>query len=129
MVDGISPFTWRSGLKHDCAKVMELSKDNGKYVNGLGEVAHIEEELVYPLVKSADVKGKVITQSRKYVIVTQHGTNEETKTLKDKYPKAYQYLSAHADALDGRKSSIYRNRPRFSLFGVGDYTFKKYSAK
>jgi hypothetical protein len=29
----------------------------------------------------------------------------------------------HADRLDRRASSIYRNRPRFSIFGVGKYTF------
>jgi len=29
----------------------------------------------------------------------------------------------HRDVLDSRKSSIYRNRPSFSIFGVGDYSF------
>lgn len=28
--------------------------------------------------------------------------------------------------LDGRKSSIYRGKPRFSIFGIGDYSFAKY---
>lgn len=46
--------------------------------------------------------------------------------MKDKYPKAYHYLSEHAELLDNRKSSIYRERPRFCMFGIGDYTFKKY---
>ena len=41
-IDGTSPFVWRSGLKHDCSKVMELSKDNGRYINALGEVVDIE---------------------------------------------------------------------------------------
>jgi len=126
MIDGISPFTWRSGLKHDCSKVMELFEDNGKYMNGLGEVVDIEDEVIYPLIKSSDIKGKVICQSRKYVIVTQHSANEDTKLMKDKYPKAYHYLSEHAELLDNRKSSIYRERPRFCMFGIGDYTFKKY---
>ena len=125
-IDGISPFTWRSGLKHDCSKVMELSKNDGKFVNGLGEVVDIEEEVIYPLIKSSDVKGEIIKQNRKYVIVTQHSTNEDTKLMKDKYPKAYQYLVAHAEYLDNRKSSIYKERPRFCMFGIGDYTFKKY---
>jgi len=31
--------------------------------------------------------------------------------------------SHHGEALDRRGSSIYRKRPRFSVFGVGDYTF------
>ena len=125
-IDGISPFTWRSGLKHDCSKVMELSKDNDKFVNGLGEVVDIENEVIYPLIKSSDVKGEVIKQTRKYVIVTQHSTNEDTKLMKEKYPKAYQYLVEHAEYLDNRKSSIYKDRPRFCMFGIGDYTFKKY---
>ena len=126
MIDGISPFTWRSGLKHDCSKVMELSKDNGQFVNGLGEFVDIEDDVIYPLLKSSDVKGEVIERTRKYVIVTQHSTNEDTKLMKDKYPKVYQYLVTHAEYLDNRKSSIYKDRPRFCMFGIGDYTFKKY---
>ena len=125
-IDGISPFTWRSGLKHDCSKVMELSKNNGKFVNGLGEVVDIEDEVIYPLIKSSDVKGELLMQNRKYVIVTQHSTNEDTQLMKNKYPKAYQYLMAHAEYLDNRKSSIYKGKPRFCMFGIGDYTFKKY---
>lgn len=126
IIDGVSPFTWRSGLKHDCSKVMELSMKDGHFTNGLGEVVDIENEVLYPLIKSSDVKGKLIKQTRKYVIVTQHSTKEETSTMEQKYPRAYQYLVAHSDYLDNRKSSIYKERPRFCMFGIGDYTFKKY---
>src|SRR5699024_723399 len=28
--------------------------------------------------------------------------------------------------LDGRKSSIYKGKPRFCVFGLGDYSFKPY---
>jgi hypothetical protein len=38
-------------------------------------------------------------------------------------PKLWAYLKLHAAALDGRKSSIYRGRARFAMFGIGDYTF------
>jgi hypothetical protein len=41
----------------------------------------------------------------------------------DTAPKTWQYLESHARILDARKSSIYRNRPRFCLFGIGDYSF------
>ena len=126
VIDGASPFIWRSGLKHDCSKVMELSKDNDQYVNALGEIVDIEDDVIYPLIKSSDVKGEVIQKNRKYVIVTQHSTNEDTKLMKEKYPKAYQYLVDHAEYLDNRKSSIYKDRPRFCMFGIGDYTFKKH---
>ncbi len=125
-IDGISPFTWRSGLKHDCSKVMELSKEDGLYVNGFGKVVDIEDDVIYPLIKSSDIKGDIINRVRKYVIITQHSTNEDTKLMREKYPKAYQYLVTHAEYLDNRKSSIYKDRPRFCMFGIGDYTFKKH---
>ncbi|MBN2152191.1 MAG: SAM-dependent methyltransferase, partial [Candidatus Lokiarchaeota archaeon] len=41
-------------------------------------------------------------------------------------PRAWRYLVEHADALDGRRSAIYKNRPRFCLFGIGEYAFKPY---
>lgn len=126
ILDGQSPVMWRSGLKHDCSKIMELSKKNGHYENGLGEIVKIEEETIYPLIKSSDINGNTIIKTRKYVIVTQHYTNEDTDILKEHFPKTYQYLIEHAQYLDGRKSSIYKDRPRFSLFGIGDYSFKKY---
>jgi hypothetical protein len=125
-IDGTSPFTWRSGVKHDCSKVMELTRTDGQYRNALGEVVDIEDDVVYPLIKSSDIKEDVITSARKFVIITQHSTNEDTALMRVKYPKAYQYLLAHADYLDNRKSSIYKDRPRFCMFGIGDYTFKKY---
>ena len=125
-IDGASPFGWRSGLKHDCSKVMELSKVDGHYVNALGEIVDVEDDVVFPLIKSSDIKDDVISQTRKYVLVTQHNTNEDTMQLRTNKPKTYQYLVDHAAYLDNRKSSIYKGRPRFCMFGIGDYTFKKY---
>lgn len=125
-MDGVSQLKWWSGLKHDCAKIMELSLENGHYVNGLGEVVDIESEMIYPLLKSSDIKGGEIKEIRKYVIVTQHSTSEDTKLLQESHPKAYQYLLKYAEMLDHRGSSIYKNRSRFCLFGIGGYSFKKY---
>lgn len=125
-VDGKSMLTWWSGLKHDCSNVLELSKLNGKFYNKLEEVVDIEENMIYPFLKSSDLKGEEVTQCRKYIILTQHKTSEDTLSIKDKYPKTYQYLHDHAAYFEKRKSSIYKNRPKFCIFGVGDYTFKKY---
>ena len=36
-LDGVCPFEWRQGIKHDCAKVMELERINGGFRNALGE--------------------------------------------------------------------------------------------
>lgn len=125
-MDGKSPLIWWSGVKHDCSKVMELTLIDGKYVNGLGQIVNIESDLVYPLVKSSDIKEDQISNTRKYVIVTQKSTNEDTGWIRQSCPLAYDYLNKHAEYLDKRGSSIYKNRPRFCLFGIGDYSFKKY---
>ena len=121
-LDGGSPYTWRSGVKHDASKVMEFSRWNGRFVNGLGEAVELEEDFLYPLLKSSDL-GNRRTTPRKVVLVTQRRTGDDTSWIRDVAPKTWKYLEDHSDKLDSRKSSIYQNRPRFSIFGVGDYSF------
>lgn len=48
---------------------------------------------------------------------------DDTKIIRHLAPKTWKYLEEHSELLDGRASSIYRNRPRFSVFGVGEYSF------
>jgi hypothetical protein len=40
-----------------------------------------------------------------------------------KYPKTWQYLNDHANDFIKRKISIYKNKPNFSIFSIGDYSF------
>ncbi len=125
-IDGECPFVWRQGLKHDCSSIMELDKVNGHFVNGLNEEIKLEDDLVYGLLKSSDLKNTVINQTRKYTIVTQKKVGQETKYIRDNFPQTFQYLTAHQDSFNARKSSIYNNKPAFSIFGIGDYSFKPY---
>lgn len=130
-IDGECPFVWRQGLKHDCSTIMELEKAggdplNGHYVNGLNEEVKLEDGLVYGILKSSDLKNTVINQTRKFTIVTQKKVGQETKYIKAEYPKTYQYLTQHQANFDARKSSIYNNKPLFSIFGIGDYSFKPF---
>lgn len=125
-IDGQCPFIWRQGLKHDCSSIMELDKVNGHYVNGLNEEVKLEDGLVYGLLKSSDLKNTVINQTRKFTIVTQRKVGQETEYIKYDYPKTYQYLTEHQANFDARKSSIYNNKPLFSIFGIGNYSFKPY---
>ncbi len=130
-IDGECQFVWRQGLKHDCSSIMELDKSGGDsldgyYVNGLNEEIKLEEDLVYGLLKSSDLKNTVINQTRKFTIVTQKKVGQETKYIKHEFPKTFQYLIDHQDSFNARKSSIYNNKPAFSIFGVGDYSFKPY---
>jgi methylase of polypeptide subunit release factors len=112
---------WRSGVKHDCAKVMEFTKVGSLLFNGHGEEVDLEPSFLFPLLKGSDV-ARDRAPSR-WMLVPQRHTGQETAILKEVAPKTWEYLQQQGQALDRRKSSIYRNRPRFSVFGVGDYTF------
>ncbi|MBK7883133.1 MAG: hypothetical protein IPJ81_04515 [Chitinophagaceae bacterium] len=105
---------------------MELDKVNEHYVNGLNEEVNLEDGLVYGILKSSDLKNTVVNQARKFTIVTQKKVGQETKYIKTEYPKTYQYLARHQANFDARKSSIYNNKPLFSIFGIGDYSFKPF---
>ncbi|MBR1806628.1 MAG: hypothetical protein IJ774_09640 [Selenomonadaceae bacterium] len=119
-------FEWRQGIKHDCAKVLELTIANGHFQNGAGEVVDIEDELIFPLIKSSSIKRAVITDFPKRLLVTQRRVNEDTSHIEADFPKAWSYLNRHEEIFTKRRSSIYRGRPKFSVFGVGDYSFAKY---
>lgn len=126
-LDGACPFEWRQGIKHDCSKVMELKQTGGNYINGLNEVFVFElGNHVYPLIKSSDIKTVEITQTRKYVIVPQKKVNEDTSLIQSLNPPLWRYLVQHESLLNSRKSIIYKNSPKYSIFGVGGYSFAKY---
>ncbi|MCB0515731.1 MAG: hypothetical protein KDD49_06675 [Bacteroidetes bacterium] len=125
-IDGKCPFEWRQGLKHDCSSIMELDKVNGHFVNRLKEDIELENDLVYGILKSSDLKNIVVKKTRKYTIVTQKKVGQETNYIKHDFPKTFQYLSEHQEVFNTRKSSIYKNKPPFSIFGIGEYSFKPY---
>lgn len=114
---------WRSGIKHDCARVMELRELNGQYQNGLGEVVSLESDYLYPMLKSSDIANNSELRPSRWMIVTQTFIGEDTALIKERAPKTWEYLEIHADYLERRASSIYRKRPPFSIFGVGGYSF------
>jgi len=125
-IDGKCPFEWRQGIKHDCSSIMELERVNEYFVNGLKEEIKLENDLVYGILKSSDLKNTVINETRKHTIVTQKKVGQETNYIRYDYPKTYKYLSEHQVIFNARKSSIYNKKPPFSIFGVGDYSFKPY---
>jgi hypothetical protein len=114
---------WRSGIKHDCAKVMELRWEGDRYRNGFGQLIELESTYVYPMLKSSGVaKGATGNQAR-VMLVTQKTVGEQTRLIEERAPMTWAYLQRHAELLKKRASSIYRKRPEFSIFGVGDYSF------
>jgi hypothetical protein len=132
-VDGTCPLTWRQGLKHDAAAVMELMGDPGVHGrssvlrNKQGEPVDVEPAHVYPLLKGTDLaRPGAAPAPRRAVIVTQTRIGQDTRTLEQTAPRLWAYLSKHAAALASRKSSIYAGQPPFALFGIGPYSFAPY---
>lgn len=119
---GGTRYTWRSGVKHDCAKVMEFTERGGKLVNGFGEGVELEDTFLYPLLKSSAVAGSEKAGVRR-VLVTQRNVGDNTSEIAHVAPRTWRYLLDHAEWLDKRASIIYKKRPRFCVFGVGEYSF------
>jgi hypothetical protein len=124
-VEGSCQIEWRQGLKHDASAVMELTHSEEGPRTSSGVILQVEDDYLFPLLKCTDVfRGRI--GLNKWVVVPQKTYAEDTARLARTAPRLWQYLNDNALVLDGRKSSIYRNRPRFSVFGLGGYSFAPY---
>lgn len=121
-LDGREHRKWRSGVKHDAAQVMEFTRSGAAFVNGLGETVELEDDYLFPLLKSSDLANGRL-QPRRLVLLPQRKVGDPTEEIEHRAPKTWRYLLSHAEQLDNRGSSVYRGRARFSIFGVGDYSF------
>jgi hypothetical protein len=119
---GRSQLSWRSGVKHDCSKVLELNREGTAFRNGFAELVTLEPDYVFPMLKSSHIASGT-TEANRWMLVTQRTIGEDTREIASKAPLTWDYLAAHAEFLNRRASSIYRDRPLFSVFGVGEYTF------
>nr|MDO8118228.1 hypothetical protein [Candidatus Sigynarchaeota archaeon] len=127
VIEGRSCIEWRQGVKTDAFRVMTFTTSaDGLLVNGFGEVADIEKDLVYPFVKGSRLGGQVIHATPQAMLVPQARLGADTSTIATAHPRTWDYLVAHGSVLDGRKSRVYLGKPRFSIFGVGDYSFRPY---
>lgn len=125
-IDGKCELEWRHGVKHDCAKIMEFTLENNQLINKNYEPVNIEKTLIYPLLKSGQLKKPIVNETSKYVLITQNKIKQDTNYIKTEAPKTWKYLKDNKEYFDKRKSSSYTNTPEFSIFGIGDYSFKKY---
>ena len=127
-LDGTFPFEWRQGIKHDLTDIMvlkPLDPEKNLYQNGFGQQVELEPDLLYPFLKSSEIRSTQLQASdtKKYVIITQQKVGADTSYLAEKYPLTFKYLNAHRSSFEHRKSKIYKNQPPFSIFGIGPYSF------
>ena len=95
---------------------------NNKYINGFNEELTLEDDLIFGLAKSSDIQSPLISMPRKYIILTQKRVGEDTSYLADKYPNIHGYLTANICLFSERKSIIYKGKPLFAIFGIGEYS-------
>ncbi|MCX6640861.1 MAG: SAM-dependent DNA methyltransferase [bacterium] len=119
---GYSHYRWRSGVKHDASKIMEFTRRDNTYFNGFGDEVDIENDYVYPLLKSSDIANDKLTPSR-FVLITQKQVKDRTSKIKETAPRTWEYLQKNRTRLENRKSIIYRKRQEFAIFGIGNYSF------
>lgn len=124
--DGSCPLVWRQGVKHDCSRILELEFVEGKFKNGFNELLDLEDDLIFPLVKSSDIQNSRLVKARKFIIITQRRVGEDTSLIAQTYPKLNKYLSSNLRFFSERKSSIYNGKSPYAIFGIGDYSFKPY---
>jgi methyltransferase family protein len=125
-IDGVSQFNWRQGVKHDAAQVLELKRVGKRLRNKLGEEVDVESRFVFPLLKGGALFRQDERGQDTYLIVPQSRTGEDTGKLKRAAPMLWRYLEGHSEIFERRKSSIYRGRPPFAIFGIGEYSFSEY---
>lgn len=125
--DGAGPIAWRQGVKHDAAAVLELTPTpGGAWANGLGERVDVEADRIYPWFKATDLARGLAPEPRRAVVLPQRALADDPAGLARAAPRLWSYLQGHAAHFARRKSSIYRNRPPFAIFGVGPYTFSPF---
>ena len=92
---GESHLKWRSGIKHDCSAVMELRPEGRKYRNGLDQLVELEDDSLYPMLKSSEVAKGCSSCNRRVMLVTQRRVGDDTRSIERQAPKTWAYLESH----------------------------------
>ena len=123
-LEGRSELEWRSGIKHDCASIVELERTPHGFQNNRGELLQLESNLLFPFMKGADFLRRPTKE--RWLVVPQQRIGEDTRNLEFIVPQTWAYLNHHRSVFSARKSSIYRKQPDFAIFGVGPYSFAEF---
>ena len=75
------------------------------------------------MLKSPEIAKVCEPRPSRMMLVPQQFIGEDISMIEQRAPQTWVYLEGHSDILECRASSIYRNRPKFSIFGVGEYAF------
>ena len=114
---GTCPLTWRQGVKHDAAAVMELERKGEAgaraWRNKLGREVDVEPEHLYPLVKGTDLHKPRFRPAPprldRHPAANRSGHRRARSSARRDSGIICRGMTARSRA---RKSSIYRGQPR-----------------
>jgi len=103
-------------VKHDAAKVVEFTRDNGSFVNGLGS-GTTRRHYIFPLLSPPIWRTQ--TAAHRFVLLTQYRVADPTDEIKILPPEdvALPARPRRSPNSTGEGSSIYMQRARFSISG------------
>ncbi|WP_336002469.1 N-6 DNA methylase [Halorientalis halophila] len=107
----------RHGLKDDANAVFGLERE---------ALDRIEDDLVYPYLKSRHVRKWGLTGHDLRLVPQRQAGEDNEERLQREYPDAYAYLRDHREQLTDRSSSWLDHGPFYSVFGLGAYTWADY---
>ena len=85
----------------------------------------IEQKYLFPIIKSKYIKRWNII-GHEYMLIPYNVFAEKDFEKTFSLSKTYKYLQTFRSQLLNRKSRWFRNRPFYSLFGIGAYSFIPY---
>jgi hypothetical protein len=118
--DYLFPLVKSSDVARARIETLSHSDGRGRREGSSVSLGKSRKTALTPTLSRQTGRGSEITRR---VLVPQQWVGQETDSLADRAPKTWRYLLRHADRLDRRASRVYRRQPRFSIFGVGPYTF------
>lgn len=107
--------------------VLIIVKDKDRFINGLGEIVDVEEELLYPLIDKANFAGEMV--ARRMVLVPHAPSSGRPLTAAQlsRYPRTVAYLNSKRGVLEQRKGTLLSAHIKrgtwWALLGVGPYSF------
>ncbi|WP_135853565.1 DNA methyltransferase family protein [Halorussus salinus] len=107
----------RHGVKDDAQAVFSIDRER---------VADLENEFVYPYVKSRHVVKYGLFGHELRLVPLRKANEDNEAELREECPNTYDYLESRRDELEARSSSWLDKGPFYNVFGLGEYTWSEY---
>jgi hypothetical protein len=133
-MEGQNPYEIRHGLKHDAADILIIDivekfhqclriKRRG---SAAAEIYEIEPDWVYPFLQPRHLQSWGISDYAYFILPQRKAGEDNESELAKHFPATYDFLKLFKAQFAGRRSKVFRNKPFYGLFGLGEYTQARY---